>query len=148
MREWLNNEFWNNAFSEAEQTYILTVSVNADRNPEYNTNPGKSTKDKVFLLSINEANKYFSSSEERMCIPTECCHAQTTFYNLDGKLTCCWWLRSPGEKPFWAAFVIPSGAVSCSGSWVHTSGLGVNNDYYGVRPAMWITLEPSEESVN
>lgn len=56
LRKWLNEEFINEAFTESEKLLIPTVTVSADRNPGYDTNPGNPTKDKVFLLSIDEAN--------------------------------------------------------------------------------------------
>lgn len=49
---------------------IPTVTVTADNNPDYSTNPGNATQDRVFLLSITEVNKYFASDDERKCKPT------------------------------------------------------------------------------
>ena len=43
---------------------IPIVTVSADENPEYSTNPGKATQDQVFLLSLKETKKYFASGEE------------------------------------------------------------------------------------
>lgn len=64
LRSWLNHDFFYSAFSEKEQTIILTTTVSADENPEYNVNPGSDTQDKMFLLSILEADKYFNSNRE------------------------------------------------------------------------------------
>ena len=50
---------------------IPTVTVSANKNPKYDTDPGNTAKDRVFLLSIVEAEKYFTSDEARKCIPTE-----------------------------------------------------------------------------
>ena len=61
LRKWLNNDFINAAFSAEERAKIPTVTVSADKNPSYSTSPGNNTTDKVFLLSITEVNKYFSS---------------------------------------------------------------------------------------
>ena len=65
LRKWLNNDFINAAFSADERTMIPTVTVSADKNPDYSTNPGNATQDQVFLLSITEVNKYFSSYSAR-----------------------------------------------------------------------------------
>lgn len=65
LRKWLNNDFINAAFSADERTMIPTVTVSADKNPDYSTNPGNATQDQVFLLSITEVNKYFSSDSAR-----------------------------------------------------------------------------------
>ena len=71
LRGWLNNEFFNNAFSVEEKQSILQSEVSADKNPKYSTNPGNATKDKVFLLSIVEANKYFKRDDARRCASTD-----------------------------------------------------------------------------
>ena len=49
---------------------IRPTKVTADKNPNYSTDPGKNTTDKVFLLSIIEAEKYFTLDNDRMCVPT------------------------------------------------------------------------------
>ena len=44
-----------------EKEKIPLTDVSADINPEFNTNAGNATQDKVFLLSIIEAEKYLAS---------------------------------------------------------------------------------------
>lgn len=51
IREWLNNEFIETAFSSEEKTVILDTEVVQDENPEYEVELGETTVDKVFLLS-------------------------------------------------------------------------------------------------
>ena len=79
---------------------ILRTTVSASKNPEYNTSPGNTTVDKIFLLSIDEAQKYLPSDEERKCTPTNYASSQggaTTIRSTsNGNSTCWWWLRSPG----------------------------------------------------
>jgi hypothetical protein len=137
LRTWLNETFLNEAFSEAEQTIIQTTEVSADRNPDWSTDPGNATKDKIFLLSINEANKYFASDEARMCVPTTYAIANYAWtsddYKADGAATCWWWLRSPGDFQINAAFVYYDGGV-------YSFGRDVDNDVGCVRPALWIDL--------
>ena len=70
IRQWMNGEFLNIAFSEREQDAILLVTVPAHRNPISVNDPGNDTEDKIFSLSIEEAEKYFTSDEERICKPT------------------------------------------------------------------------------
>ena len=50
---------------------IPTVTASADKNPDYSTNLGKATQNQVFLFSITEVNKYFSSDSARQCEPTD-----------------------------------------------------------------------------
>ena len=137
LRSWLNDTFLKNAFGEDFQKMIKTTIVSADKNPKYNTNPGNATNDKVFLLSISEAKKYFSTDEARRCVPTAYAIAQGAYtsgrYEKDGKVTCRWWLRSPGYYQNCAAYVLGDGSVAYYGDYVYGS-LGC------VRPAMWLDL--------
>lgn len=138
LRKWLNNDFINAAFTAEERAKIPTVTVSADKNPEYNTNPGNATKDKVFLLSIVEAEKYFTSDEARRCVPTEYAISNGAYtsgsYTKGGKATCWWWLRSPGYSQYNAAFVDFDGSVGRGGHYV-------DNDISAVRPALWISID-------
>ncbi len=129
LHKWLNGAFMKKAFNETEQLMILTVTVNADKNPSFKTNPGKSTKDKLFLLSIKEANTYFTSNWDRMCQTTTYSEAKCHGYGS----YCIWWLRSPGERSSDAAYVTVDGNISYH-------GIDVGNDF-GVRPALWIDLD-------
>ena len=137
LRKWMNNTFLNEAFSTEEQKMIQSTNVSADENPEYDTDPGKATTDKVFQLSINEVNKYFASDEERMCVPTAYAienGAYTSSSYTKGVIaTCWWWLRSPGDTQDCAAYVYLDGGV-------REAGPDVDNVYGCVRPAIWISL--------
>ncbi|GHU60168.1 hypothetical protein FACS1894171_0520 [Clostridia bacterium] len=66
IRKWLNNEFYNTAFSAQQKAFILETDLENKANAEYNTGGGANTKDKVFLLSVDEATKYFSSDDSRV----------------------------------------------------------------------------------
>ena len=131
LRKWLNNDFINAAFSADERTMIPTVTVSADKNPDYSTNPGNATQDQVFLLSITEVNKYFSSCGARQCKPTDYAVANGASEYDSGN--CYWWLRSPGFIQTYAAFVNTVGVVRESGFYVY-------NANGAVRPALWIDL--------
>ena len=76
LRTWLNGIFLNDAFTQSEQAWIMTSKVTADHNSQYNTDAGRDTQDKVFLLSLSEAYMYFSDSEARRCKPTARAEAQ------------------------------------------------------------------------
>lgn len=119
LRIWLNYDFYSEAFSSEEQSRIITT-VSPGNNPNYLTDAGNITEDRIFLLSIDEVKQYFSSDEARKC-------------KYDG-FACCWWLRSPGSYQTYAANVDIDGSVRCGGDLV---------DYDGnaVRPALWINLE-------
>ena len=132
LRKWLNGTFLNAAFSKAEQAMIPTVTVSADKKPDYSTSPGSSTKDQIFLLSIPEVNQYFSNDAERQCKPTAYAEAHGCYVNSSNG-NCWWWLRSPGYDS-------AARRVNLGGS-VTSGGGGVDLGDVAVRPALWINLE-------
>ncbi len=133
LRKWMNENFLREAFSGEEQKSILEMAVSADRNPEYDTDPGKDTEDRVFLLSIPEAERYFTSDEARVCIASPYALGKDCYADpRDG--SCDWWLRSPGFNTALAAFVDSYGVVRYSGDAVASAP-------FGVRPALWISLQ-------
>ena len=140
LRKWMNGTFSNNAFSAEGQAQIQNTTVSADKNPQYSTNPGNATTDKVFLLSINEAEKYLTNDEARKCASTTYAKVQEGAYTsasdktASGEATCWWWLRSPGHDQQCAAHVFSDGSVAYYG---HT----VQDGSVCVRPALWINLE-------
>ncbi|MBO5223258.1 MAG: TIR domain-containing protein [Clostridia bacterium] len=138
IRKWLNNDFINTAFTATEKAKIPIVTVSADKNPNYSTNPGNTTQDKVFLLSITEAYKYFSNNIARQCKPTAYAKKNGAYVNKDNG-SCWWWLRSPGSTQYDAASVRYDGGVV-------SGGLSVDCDYSVVRPALWVNLESGTQS--
>ena len=117
LRKWLNCEFLNGCFTEAEQARIVSCTLNNDDNTAFIANipGGAPTTDKIFLLSIDEARTLFADDQSR---------ANGT----------SWWLRSPGIFEYDAAEVEEEGKVDDGGSHV--------SFYNGVRPALWIDLDP------
>ena len=138
LRKWLNETFMDSAFDGAEKSIVEKTNVSADKNPNYSTDPGNATTDKVFLLSANEVNKYFGSYEDRKCIPTEYAKANGAYtssgYTKNGVPTCWWWLRSVGYTQGGAANVSDYGSDNY---------LGMRVDYGGgcVRPAVWVNIK-------
>lgn len=133
LRKWLNNDFLDAAFSADEKAMIPTVTVSADKNPDYSTNPGNATQDQVFLLSITEVNKYFSSDSARQCEPTDFAVASGAYVSSSNG-NCWWWLRSPGGNQDDAANVSSDGGVNEYGDIVYSCS-------DAVRPALWIDLK-------
>ena len=88
------------------------------------------------MLSVEEVYTYFTSDFERSCVPSyyvsslrKMLGSRAGYY--DG---CSWWLRSTGSNQCRAAYVTGDGEVSELGC--------ENNQYVGVRPALWISIEP------
>ena len=124
LRRYLNKEFLESAFSEQERHSLVKALVRADENPMCNTDPGNDTKDKVFLLSVVEAQKYFNVNHNRKC----------SYYlgrREQNPRSSWWWLRSPGFNDANAASVGEDGSFQYS---------YVRDVRGGIRPAIWLKL--------
>ncbi len=135
LREWLNNDFLSYAFSADEIAMIPTVTVSADKNPEYSTDPGNATQDQVFLLSFAEADKYFSSGKAGKGKPTDYAYENNNrqYGTFPGRYP--WRLRTPGENQQCVMYMSENGDIDdivMYGNFVESKG--------GIRPAMWIDL--------
>ncbi|HAZ19317.1 MAG TPA: hypothetical protein DCY74_07375 [Clostridiales bacterium] len=132
IRKWLNNSFIETAFSAEDQAKIVeTTLINAD-NPEYSTNGGQDTVDRVFLLSIDEVKKHMPFEINRESFSTLYAKEQGAYVN--GKNGSSWWaLRSPGADALSMA-TINDGKISYEGD-------GVDSTDYALRPAMWIEVK-------
>jgi len=137
LRKWLNGEFLRNAFTAAEQKKIAVTKLQNDNNAKYGTFGGNSTEDRVFCLSIAEAESLFKDDTARKCVPTPYAVGKGAYISssnfIDGRGCCWWWLRSPGGNQNCASFVNTDGALRLYGYRVH-GGLGA------VRPALWVNL--------
>lgn len=131
LRNWLNNDFLNTAFSSSEQAAIPTVTISADENPTRSIEAGNTTQDKVFLLSIKEADKYFMMDSAIQCKPTAYAEAQGASVFSSG--FAWWWLRSLANEPMRAAMVSFNGEIDATGIYTYLPAT--------VRPALWIDLE-------
>ena len=138
IRHWLNHTFLDTAFTAGEQNAIALTTVDNSMqqgNGIWGKQTQKDTKDYVFLLSYAESELYFVDDESRCCIPTNYAilmGAQTKNFTYGKPDTGWWWLRSPGEKQYHAAFVSYDGER-------HSNAVG--NDYLSVRPALWVNLD-------
>jgi hypothetical protein len=159
LRAWLNADFYKNAFDTGEQAIIADTTVINDDNPDYGTDGGNDTTDKVFLLSIDEAKRYFISDQARIANLNltqaqmeDAAKRVIAKPEFDGQYAYSealdmirksngkaypWWLRSPGVGPSDAAFVAIGGDVFSGG---HGFGVDV---VAGVRPAMWVKVPVS-----
>ena len=130
VRKWLNDTFYQAAFDPAEQARILTVTnINPD-NPTTGLPGGNDTWDRVFLLSIEEAERFFPSDESRQCRATAYAKTRAVYEN-EYKGSSWWWLRTRGSSSRNGALVLFSGYIS-------TVGFGVNNRGGYIRPAVVI----------
>lgn len=131
LRNWLNTNFYNDAFTDEEKKLILTSDIINYKNVRYRTENGGNTSDNIFLLSIEEAERFFVSDEERTLVPTPLAKSRGVFVDKSGNSW--WWLRSSGCVQSYAADVDYGGDIDSYGS----------NRYHAincVRPALWISL--------
>ncbi len=132
LRAWLNVEFYKSTFSNEEKEQIQTVSVKNPNNATYGTKGGNDTTDRIFLLSIDEAEQYFENDEARKCEPTAYSKNNGSWVNDSSGMT-WWWLRSPGINGNYDATVHTNGNINYL-------GYRVNINNISVRPAFWLNL--------
>ena len=129
LRSWLNEEFFEAAFSADEQNRVITSEVSAEPNPRFGTEAGSKTEDKVFLLSIEEVEHYINENLLTGCEATAYTRQSGGFSEaLYGDLM--WWLRSPGLNENFVAYVKDDTEIHMDG-YPETS-------YLGVRPVIRI----------
>ncbi|MDR0837486.1 MAG: DUF6273 domain-containing protein [Propionibacteriaceae bacterium] len=104
IRSWLNGDFFT-SLPPHVRARVLEAPIDG-------------AKDRVFLLSLEEAKVYFDSDDQRVA-------------PYLGK-SAVWWLRSPGYGQRDAARVFDDGYVYDKGYYVLNLG--------GVRPALWLNL--------
>ncbi len=144
MRTWLNNNFIKRAFSQKEENAIMETYVKNSNRPEWSAQGGNDTKDKVFLLSFQEAwnYEYRLHASRETAINTAYTAAGGTIGSKGMKSagsSDAWWLRTPGENNQKACF------VSIRGQICFDYGFPVNDDTLAVRPALRLNL--SDESL-
>ncbi len=118
LRSWLNNDFCHSAFSDAEQADIVETTLDNPENPHFHTNGCRETEDRIFLLSIEEADRYFPYDADRAT-------SYTAYAAAQGDSLDRWWLRSPGSFRTYAACVRGDGVILHGGEISTMPGVGV-----------------------
>ena len=147
IRKWLNETFYNTAFSELQKQIILTTTVdNSVASTGYSSNSYacENTADKIFLLSAQEVtNTAYGFASSTSNYDTARRKKTTDYAQAQGALTSTstdyagyavwWWLRSPDDGESSAAHgVISDGRVGI--------GCMVYDAAGGVVPALQIKL--------
>ena len=118
---------------EEKGRIALTEVENAD-NPRYGTEGGEDTEDRIFLLSLEEAERYFEDDEDRRAFPTEYAIVRNIWVR-EKTGTVWWWLRSPGRISPRAAGVYTDGSL-------YSYGFRVDGNWGAVRPALRLKMTP------
>ncbi|MBQ3682396.1 MAG: hypothetical protein II922_04870 [Succinimonas sp.] len=96
LNHYLNHDFLKESFSYTENLRLL------------DTETGPGTTSRIFCLSIDEAERYFSGNAERACPLFD-------YGTGEVKENTPWWLRSSGADKKQAAFVAADGTVMGEG---------------------------------
>jgi hypothetical protein len=148
LRQYLNGAFLQKFTQEQQSRVIETTSRNSD-NLWYGAAGGNDTRDKVFLLSVEEADKYFGNSGDYLnkrrkksdngkYVADNGGYFLSDTYDRDriaedaGGERDWWWLRSAGGEENRAANVFRDGEVFVFGDYADYVG--------GVRPALRLKL--------
>ena len=132
LRSWLNGAFVSKAFDDTEQKRIAASERQSTGSPSRGTKGESAVRDRVFALSVYEADKYFLNDDDRNAAATPYAKKRgcyTSRFNNG-----CWWLCSPGKDKTFAAYVSSIGYVFRFGSPVDLHNVAV-------RPALWLNLE-------
>lgn len=136
LRQWLNTQFWDSAFTEAEQAMICQPVYNGD--PEIDEafwqmfdmeTATSSISDRVFLLSQADIMEHFPG-EDPFFPGAEA--EETEHIQHLGGYDQCWWLRSSMNN--WSAAMVVSPCASIGISMLR------EDNRQGIRPAMWVKL--------
>ena len=131
LRSYLNENFYNTAFTDEEKAVIIPVMVSAETNPMYDTDQGVPTTDRIFLLSTDEVKKYFPTMESRCCTATAYVNGEGSFQGTNGN--CNWILRTVGFYSSYVSSVFSYGAIDYFGH-------NTDDESLAIRPALWIDI--------
>ena len=132
LRKWLNEDFYNEAFTEDERNMIITTTVVNKDNTEKGTKGGNDTQDNVFILSLDEAKQYFRGDSSRQAYAPDTVAKQGLYVDSNGYSL--WWLRTPGAVGYASCYVDHLGRIQ-------DGGIMNRYTYIGVRPAIWVAVK-------
>lgn len=170
LRDWLNNDFKNDAFSAEDQEKIPTVTVANESNSYYGTSGGNDTQDQIFCLSLSEIEgligyswyddeMMYGYSQEMVVEPTAYAIGKGAYsykiteenaallkeYGFDDSINgcrgCWWWLRSPGFDNGNACSVYSTGLAG------NTHSMIASYDNVAVLPALYISVPGIEPEI-
>ena len=153
IRYWLNTTFLNAAFDEDEQKLIVESNIKtvAYKGSVYIEKYYEKTVDSIFLLSVEEVQKYFIDDKTRKLQPTPALKAKNP-EAVDGNGDyCMWWVRT--QKKYRNEF-LSIGTQASKMIYVPYNGeLGNDEDNMpaefvagthacniAIRPAMWLDI--------
>lgn len=134
LRNWLNNEFYNNSFTETEKEFIKTTSVQTDISCFGYSDTIEISEDNVFIFSHDEFERYRTDDIGFHC------------YDFSGKEV-SWWVRTYANYSAWSNEVFDVYGYEYEeneGFWRYGEHT-VHNDEFTVRPVIWISVDQKGE---
>jgi uncharacterized repeat protein (TIGR02543 family) len=133
IRTWLNDDFYNKAFSTSSMKQKVVSTESNTYN--YGDSDGEAlcrTQDDVFLLSYEEVvnTNYFSDITSLICYPTPACANSTT--NLNSSEAASWTLRSPSADTEYVRQINELGE--------NNDEVIVSNEEQVIRPAIYFDV--------
>ena len=165
IRKWLNDDFYNGAFSENERgNIVLSVSEGFEENNVpvhmWRKKPyhylERKTEDHILLLSYTEMCEYLVKNTERgyydpdcgydelLCYPTE--YTEQHLHRALKPDTCGWWLCNPvyddrgGDDTFTE--------IEMVSAWGQHDTDVKDSISYAVRPEMWVTWQSDMQAID
>lgn len=167
IREWMNGEFVEEAFTDDEYDAILDTELST-HDLRTSGNEYYTTTDRVFLMSNDDMIEYYDyivfnedtrqgGTPDLMCEATEYAQSHNVYnfvyrrnevftmdhpISLDGRCSSMYWLRDSGN-----CYALIMGLGGTTGDWDRdqcSSALpyyrNIDNDEMGVRPAIWVRV--------
>lgn len=142
LREWLNDSFYNTAFSAADKEHVMMCMNPSYKNPDFKKITGPETVDYVFCLSIYETEEYVRKSFVTMLaeptryardkiISAPCSTINPNEVISDPNAKRPWWLRTNGRDYWLASIILESNEIAYRGRVVTAEDIGV-------RPAIFL----------
>lgn len=138
LRNWLNGDLYDTIFTDVEKSLILETEVENKENPKYHEGGTKNTKDKLFIPSVDDIQKYYSSSKS--LIPV---------YNDDGSHydnDYMYFLRTTGKNSKYVSYIDLDGKINLFGYDINGYRSSVKDSTIGTKPFMWVKCEKNKKS--
>ena len=132
IRDWLNDDFLDDAFSESEQNSIFKTRTGYDGS--------ESLDDQVFLLSADDVDLYLESSWRVANATTYAQSRGASSFDDDGAAN--WWLRDSSTAGSSGSFL----NVFYDGT-IDDIGYPATKSDIAVRPALWVSIEGDAEGI-
>ena len=131
LRTWLNNDFIEQAFTDAERDLILQVQVKNEDTRFFHDGRGSDTYDRIFIPSYSEIQKYFGTDPKKLILEDGDEKRRKDPW-FGGSTS--WWLRTPGNYTNHLLWVEYNGEIDMQGA-------ESTHMYLSVRPMMVIDIQ-------